>query len=1470
MSKDHRKQSSSSTSGRKKSGHSALNHLIVGNRRKTKHSRQVQHKKEIKDASKGISATANLMPTHVDNIQDSLVKATNDDDTVVEPAASTATQNNQDKGIDMSSHSNEKKGRVHKAKSSTAAAAVSKKETTEKAQRRVSHCDETPAKKDASHQKNVEASMDVVATSDECGGTCSQAVRSQQEIERLRDCMNQLRQDLQSELDTKTALHQQIAVLREQVKMEEKSKQNRFEARVKDMDTIHQQNVENNGLNETINQLKKQQQNDKDTIRLQNQAIEKLKKQAKSDEAIINELHENIDQLHKQQNNDKERIDNLNLEIDQRKKQGKQDRKRWQDSIQSINQLEANCTELETRRNEFVHYITQISSLTNNLDATRERQDFRPLPSTASTYSEQWKLFHEPSIFHDDCDTVGASHRLVASVASTKPSTASNNAGNSATINNESSSAVHFKHEGDSSDMDDDYADTQNVSLAPTQTEPLKHDQLHEDVGMIQQNYLRASMPKDISDAPGPKHKLPKVAISDEQSSLATPLNADEDAIASPECHSIIAETAPGVATTPEPSRSQAMETEKNLEETSTKDSTLSIPHGIVKPNALGDDEDVLSPTKSTQVVPSDADDIQGEGGDNDETQLPSEYPIGAMDSKNSTTPEDLPEETLCHTSEIDHNQKEQDSIESEEASVKQSSTKMSIIDTDQEKPAETCEQRIIMEMSESTTPSDRCEVASQKEESTAGDNVNKPKEVGSAALSPTTNVSDRSNSLSPKDKSKKTTLLPAEDDSVLWDDDEAGSKSSKTSHQTTLSNWQKPTTAIPKESKESTEGGWMTTRKPTAPTKKQTLLASFVTPKEKSRVSGRSKKKQQKGSTSFSSSFTKSAAKKRKNSMSPTNINSDAQEQKRSRLSMSSNFDDNITDSQDSFNAPPNRVSLSASKAPVPSRFLDTPNHRDLELDSKSNKSDDGNLSSVFQTKAKRKVGHSQGMHEDPVTTASYQEPSYLKPVQSSAAVDKDGDDESQASETRVNLHPNLGLEFAATQAPKNLGIKEVLVRHDSLPAETQLTTHGDFDGVLNSPATKHRTQGSEMNLSQGSETQWDMSSPIIDNTHTAVNTTTQQHKEKENQISEGSATQWKTLDSTGDDGRSDKVVPTKPLETQLSEGSETQWEKPQSTVSNLGLKGSMMQKNDELLSQGSETQWEKPESFVAQNDTDESFSVAKAQPARREAQSQVRFALPNDKDDSELVDSSKSRASRVGEVGESLNTSPSMNADTQGSETQYDDSALLDANTAINLKDTAGAAADSENLNPAGKAKKGEGESAQKTKMKKAFYNGTWISNTHDRNFVDEMDNGRRRSAGKENNNYDADFMEQAPHHGKQNYARPSYVEPKRRKTNCNDCRSCAKCRDYYRVLERQGIDTDDPAFLQQNAVKNSRHTIYTPGISSQETPADFWELSFIDSQKKRAEKALQEVYEEEDNDNGGVADFEAEDVADSWSLE
>ena len=1461
MSKDHGKQSSSSSSssslsaaaGRKKSDHSALKHLIVGNRRKTKHSRQ-QHKKE----SKGISATTNLMPTnHDDNIQDSLVKSTHDTaDGVL--AASTATHDSQDKGnSSMSNHSNEKKRRVHKAKSSTAAAeAKGKTEKTEKAQRRVSHCDETPAKNGLCHEKNVTATT----VGDECGGTCSQAVRSHQEIERLRDCMDQLRQDFQSEQDTKTALHQQIAALRKQVEMEEHSKTNRVQAKLKDMDTIHQQNVENNQLRETIHQLKKQHQNDQEALRLQAQDMEGLRKQVKGDEETIYELYDKIEQLHKQQKNDKETIQSLEKEIDLRKKEGQKDRKRWQASIQSINQLEANCVELEARRNEFVHYITQISSLTNNLDATRERQDFRPLPSVASTSLDQWKLFHEPSVlFQDDSDTVV--HRPVGSVASAGSSTTQrNNAGNKSNINHESSSAAHL-NQNDDNDSDDDYVDPQNISLAPTQTELLKHDQSVEDVDMMQQDNLPTSTPR--SDASGPNKTVPKAATSDEKSALATPAVEEEGVMASTESQPTTTKTDTTlVTTTPDPISSQSMETDNLPEAVSAKnDSKPGAPHDSVEANALEDDKEKLSPSKFTQVLdPTYADVMQCDGGDDDETQFPSEFPRGATGRKSSTTPGELLEETLSNTAEISHEHKERDSSTPEATSAKVYSTNTSTMDADQAKPVEACEHQA-MEMNEAATQRDRCEDASRKKESTVCDNKSEPKESGKAALSPTANASARSKDLSPSDEPKRATALSADDDSVLWDDDEAGSKSSKTSHQTTLSNWQKPTAGKPKES---TEAGWMTTRKPAVPTKKQTSLASFVTPKEKSRSSGRSKKKQQNGSTSFSSSFTKSVAKKRKKTNSPVNLKSDPQEQKRSRLSVSTSFVENITDSEDLINVRPNRVSLSASKAPVPSRLLDTPNHKDLELDSKSYENDDGEVSSDSRGNAERILEPSLGQLEDPVKTTSNQEASKTKTVYSTAVIDKDDDDESQASEMQFNSPPDLGADVAATQSPKHLEIKEVLVRHDSLPTETQLTSHENFGGRLNSPAAKHSTRVSDMNLSQGSETQWDNSSPIIDNKHAPTNTATpKQHKEKEIQISEGSETQCKKLDSTTDAGPSGKTAaPTKALETQLSEGSETQWEKPQSAVIEPGLNGGIMQKNDLPLSQGSETQWEKPETFVEQNDTVERFSLPKGQPAHREAQSQVRFVLPNDTDDSNFCDSSKARATRSGGT---INTSPYMNADTQGSETQYEGSALLDTCAIENPKDASAAAAESEGVKSVDKAKKGEGESAKKTKTINAVYSGSWISNQHARNFVDEMDNGRRRSTGKENI-HDADFMEQAPQNWKPTYARPSYVEPKRRKTNCNDCRSCAKCRDYYRVLERQGIDTEDPAFQQQNAVKNSRHTIYTPGISSQETPPQFWELSFIDSQEKRAEEALKMAEEEEDNDNTEMAEFEAESFIDS----
>ena len=118
--------------------------------------------------------------------------------------------------------------------------------------------------------------------------------------------------------------------------------------------------------------------------------------------------------------------------------------------------------------------------------------------------------------------------------------------------------------------------------------------------------------------------------------------------------------------------------------------------------------------------------------------------------------------------------------------------------------------------------------------------------------------------------------------------------------------------------------------------------------------------------------------------------------------------------------------------------------------------------------------------------------------------------------------------------------------------------------------------------------------------------------------------------------------------------------------------------------------------------------------------------------------------------------------------------------------------------------------------------------------------------------------DFMETT--RARNSSSRPSYSEARRPKTNCNDCRSCAKCKEYYRVLERHAIDINDSAFMQQNAVKNSRHTKYTPGISSQDTPADFWECSFIDSQERRRE-ALQMLNE---NNADDVAEMEAEELA------
>ncbi|CAB9506748.1 expressed unknown protein [Seminavis robusta] len=114
--------------------------------------------------------------------------------------------------------------------------------------------------------------------------------------------------------------------------------------------------------------------------------------------------------------------------------------------------------------------------------------------------------------------------------------------------------------------------------------------------------------------------------------------------------------------------------------------------------------------------------------------------------------------------------------------------------------------------------------------------------------------------------------------------------------------------------------------------------------------------------------------------------------------------------------------------------------------------------------------------------------------------------------------------------------------------------------------------------------------------------------------------------------------------------------------------------------------------------------------------------------------------------------------------------------------------------------------------------------------------------RAPGKENDN---EWMEDSGPQSPQspNYA---YIDPRRSRKHVQACdrRDCPECKAFYDVVTRQfarqGMVHDDFQMARQDRVQHSRHTKWTKGITEQNTPDGFWEMSFKDSLDRKAEEA------------------------------
>jgi len=716
----------------------------------------------------------------------------------------------------------------------------------------------------------------------------------------------------------------------------------------------------------------------------------------------------------------------------------------------------------------------------------------------------------------------------------------------------------------------------------------------------------------------------------------------------------------------------------------------------------------------------------------------------------------------------------------------------------------------------------------------------------------------------------------PAEQECLLWDDEGDITTRSK-SRQTKLTCFKtKESPSSIKISKsckpvKKNEPEWLDTRKP-QPTKKQTFMACFMTPKE-------TKKNSKENASSRTEQINQ---KKRKRSDSPETttvpIKKSNQNSKQSRFGPATLNDSSFEDSQESILQASsakraNRVSLSATKASKPETFHKTPPNKtrssspapsllslpksstSLTKEEKKSKSNIANVVSDTPLEAS-KVG-ADSSSKPPIKTtrpankkimdksahAANQKPLqlFVKPVS-----------ETHTNENRFTAPPEATHRLVAPSSQsKHPSIDEIVACPYSTQMETQLTTRsGHFFGGNTDSLSDRMLRVAQPRLSLGSEFQPETPSPPTATKPAAkVPTLTQpQCLEKETELSKSSEmhlepTSRSQRESAAASSTSTQQTPEKA--TQLSEGSETQWEKTQTekvvTLSPKEVNKASFQKPSlsyesappgSAFSQESSTQWDNPDSLLEKRSAPRRFSLADAEQsydqkgssAPRGVQSQVRLALAEDTPEIRTAFGVSFRATT-----RMTQETPQV-ADTQGSETQYEGSA--------NLLASANQTAAVPSNDSKSKASRSITDRANKIvidkpkKKEKQSYEGPWIDCNRDRKFVDEMDQGFEKDDFMDNHNNPAPA-----------YGRASYVEARRRKTDCNDCRDCVKCRDYYRALERQGISVNDPDFFQKNAVKNSRHTKYTPGISSQDTPPDFWECSFIDEIQERRRQDLKQ---------------------------
>lgn len=176
--------------------------------------------------------------------------------------------------------------------------------------------------------------------------------------------------------------------------------------------------------------------------------------------------------------------------------------------------------------------------------------------------------------------------------------------------------------------------------------------------------------------------------------------------------------------------------------------------------------------------------------------------------------------------------------------------------------------------------------------------------------------------------------------------------------------------------------------------------------------------------------------------------------------------------------------------------------------------------------------------------------------------------------------------------------------------------------------------------------------------------------------------------------------------------------------------------------------------------------------------------------------------------------------------------------------------------------KCKDSPATTSKKRKLPKVLGRG-WLSNRQSRLFDQEFDaaagvksapkHTQRRTRARSHHNIPVRSkssedkangnMTEAPERGhKMSAPEFAHIQGRggKRARHCGDCdkRDCVQCRNFYKALRTQGIDLAKKSkSVSTSGLEHSRHTKWSTAAKP-DTPPQFWEMSFADSQRKQQE--------------------------------